>query len=47
MGRKIAKIRGDMNEAQLLQNLERYKEKAFKLGATNAKILKHRFSRIE
>ena len=40
MGRNIAKIRVDMNEAQLLQNLERYKEKAFKLGATNAKILK-------
>ncbi len=40
MGRKIAKIRVDMNEGQLLQDLERYKEKALEMGATNVKIVK-------
>ena len=40
MGRKLDKIHVDMNEARLLQDLERYKDKALELGATRAKIVK-------
>lgn len=40
MGKKVEKIRVDMNEAQLQQDLEKYRGKALELGATQAIILK-------
>lgn len=40
MGRKVEKITLDMNQDQLPQDLERYRELALKLGATQAKIVK-------
>jgi len=36
----IRKIRVDMNEAQLSADLERYRQKAFDLGASNASIVR-------
>ena len=40
MSRKVEKITLDMNESRLPQDLDRYKEKALELGATNAKIIR-------
>ena len=40
MSRKVKKITVDMNQDQLPQDLERYREQALKLGATQAKIVK-------
>jgi predicted metal-binding protein len=40
MSRKVEKITLDMNEVRLPQDLDRYKEKALELGATNAKIIR-------
>jgi len=40
MGRRVDMVHVDMNEARLLQDLERYKDKALELGATRAKIVK-------
>ena len=40
MSRKVEKITVDMNQDQLPQDLERYREQALKLGATQAKIVK-------
>jgi predicted metal-binding protein len=40
MGRKVRKIAVDMYEDRLPQDLERYRELALKLGATQAKIVK-------
>jgi predicted metal-binding protein len=39
MGRQVEKIRVDMNEARLPQDLERYRNKALELGATQAAIV--------
>jgi predicted metal-binding protein len=39
MGRKVEKITVDMQAGRLPQDLERYRELALKLGATQAKIL--------
>jgi predicted metal-binding protein len=39
MENKIAKIGAFLDESKLLKDLERYKEKAFELGAANAKII--------
>lgn len=39
MSKKVEKIRVDMNESRLLDDLERYKEKALELGATKAKVI--------
>jgi predicted metal-binding protein len=40
MARKVEKITVDMNQARLPQDLERYRAKALKLGATKAAIIK-------
>ena len=40
MSRKVEKITLDMNESRLPQDLDRYKEKALELGATQAKIIR-------
>ena len=40
MGRKVEKITVDMQEGRLPQDLERYRQLALKLGATQAKIVK-------
>lgn len=40
MESQIAKIGTFLDESKLLKDLERYKEKAFELGAANAKIIK-------
>lgn len=40
MSRKVEKITLDMNESRLPQDLDRYKEKALELGATNARIIR-------
>jgi predicted metal-binding protein len=40
MSPKVKKITVDMNQDQLPQDLERYREQALKLGATQAKIVK-------
>ncbi|MGB8992852.1 MAG: DUF2284 domain-containing protein [Desulfobaccales bacterium] len=40
MGRKVRKIAVDMYEDRLPQDLERYRDLALKLGATQAKIVK-------
>jgi predicted metal-binding protein len=39
MGKKVEKITVDMHEARLPQDLERYREKALELGATQAAII--------
>jgi len=39
MSRKVEKITVDMNAARLPADLERYREKALKLGATRAKVI--------
>ena len=40
MSRKVEKISLDMNESRLPQDLDRYKEKALEMGATNARIIR-------
>jgi predicted metal-binding protein len=40
MRKKVSRISLDENEAQLLKDLEKYREKALELGATKARILK-------
>ena len=40
MSRKVEKITVDMQAGRLLQDLERYRQKALDLGATQAKIVK-------
>ncbi|MFC1798827.1 DUF2284 domain-containing protein [Thermodesulfobacteriota bacterium] len=40
MENQIVKIGTSIDESKLLKELERYKEKAFELGAANAKIIK-------
>jgi predicted metal-binding protein len=40
MGQKVEKITVDMQAGRLLQDLERYRERALELGATHAKIVK-------
>jgi len=40
MGRKVEKITVDMHQDRLPQDLERYRQQALKLGATQAKIVK-------
>lgn len=40
MKRKVKKIRAKTSEAELKQDLERYKKKALELGASRAKIVK-------
>ncbi|MBU4425736.1 MAG: hypothetical protein L6406_22635 [Desulfobacterales bacterium] len=40
MESQIVKIGTFLDESKLLKDLERYKEKAFELGAANAKIIK-------
>jgi predicted metal-binding protein len=40
MGRKVEKITVDMHEDRLHQDLERYRELALSMGATQAKIIK-------
>jgi predicted metal-binding protein len=40
MGRQVEKIRVDMREARLPEDLEKYREKALELGAAKAKIVK-------
>jgi predicted metal-binding protein len=40
MAKKIEKIRVDMNEARLQEDLEKYRQKAMELGATQAAIVK-------
>ena len=40
MENQIGKIGTFLDESKLLKNLDRYKEKAFELGAANAKIIK-------
>src|SRR4030042_1018998 len=40
MAKKVEKITVDMNQARLPQDLERYRAKALKLGATKAVIIK-------
>jgi len=40
MSRKVEKITLDMNASHLPRDLDRYKEKALELGATNARIIK-------
>ena len=39
MGRKLDRIRVDMNEGSLEHDLEKYKKKAIELGATKAEII--------
>jgi predicted metal-binding protein len=40
MSKKVGKITLDMNESRLPQDLERYKEKALEMGATQARIIR-------
>lgn len=40
MSKKVAKITADRNAAQLEEHLEKYREKALELGATQAKIVR-------
>ncbi len=40
MSRKVEKITVDMNQDRLPQDLERYRQQALELGATQAKIVK-------
>jgi predicted metal-binding protein len=40
MAKKIEKIRVDMNEARLQEDLEKYRQQALELGATRAAIVK-------
>ena len=40
MGRKVEKITVDMQQDRLPQDLERYRQQALELGATQAKIVK-------
>ncbi len=40
MESKVAKISTEKSESQLLEDLERYREKALELDAANAKIIK-------
>jgi hypothetical protein len=40
VARKIEKIRVDMNEARLQEDLKKYRQKALELGASQAAIVK-------
>lgn len=40
MSRSVEKIKANMNEDRLAQDLEKYREKALELGATQAKLIK-------
>jgi predicted metal-binding protein len=40
MARKIEKIRVDMNEGRLQEDLQKYRQKALELGATKAAVIK-------